>query len=193
MPSQREILNQLTDRELTKQLLFSQGLLLFLGILLSLILFDHPAQWLHLFRFNGFEIVYYGVFPGLIVVAVDAVLMYVLPERYYDDGGINERIFANRSVMGIIGLVLLIAIAEEVLFRGVLQTTMGYVIASTVFALVHIRYLKKPVLLVSVLLVSFYLGYMFKLTGNLFTTMTAHFIIDFLSGLLIRLKKRCMR
>lgn len=193
MPSQREILNQLTDRELTKQLLFSQGLLLFLGILLSLILFDHPAQWLHLFRFNSFEIVYYGVFPGLIVVAVDAVLMYILPERYYDDGGINERIFANRSVMGIVGLVLLIAIAEEVLFRGVLQTTMGYVIASTVFALVHIRYLKKPVLLVSVLLVSFYLGYMFKLTGNLFTTMTAHFIIDFLSGLLIRLKKGCMR
>lgn len=193
MPSQREILNRLTDRELTKQLLFSQGLLLFLGILLSLILFDHPAQWLHLFRFNSFEIVYYGVFPGLIVVAVDAVLMYILPERYYDDGGINERIFANRSVMGIVGLVLLIAIAEEVLFRGVLQTTMGYVIASTVFALVHIRYLKKPVLLVSVLLVSFYLGYMFKLTGNLFTTMTAHFIIDFLSGLLIRLKKGCMR
>src|SRR5699024_9531099 len=132
---------------------------------------------------------YYGVIPGVIVVCIDAVLMYFLPGRYYDDGGINRRIFANRSIFGIFKLVLMIAVAEELLFRGVLQTTVGYILASTIFALIHIRYLTKPVLLASVFLVSFYLGYMYELTGNLLTTITAHFIIDFLSGLLIRLQK----
>lgn len=189
MKRQRDVINQLTDNELTKQLLLSQWFLLFLSGIFSLFLFDHMSEWFELFDFDSWEIFYYGVIPGVIIVVIDVILMCFLPKRYYDDGGINKRIFANRSVFGIVKLVLLIAIAEELLFRGVLQTTAGYVLASTIFALVHIRYLTKPVLLASVLLVSFYLGYMYELTGNLLTTITAHFIIDFLSGLLIRLQK----
>ncbi|MEN1969128.1 CPBP family intramembrane glutamic endopeptidase [Lentibacillus sp. N15] len=190
MQSQRDIVNQLTDEQLTKQLLLSQGFILFLSILFSYFLFDHLSEWMQLFRVDIQEIIYHGVIPGCIVVAVDMILMYLLPERYYDDGGINQRIFANRSVFGIVKLVLLIAIAEELLFRGVLQTAAGYIIASIIFTIVHVRYLKKPVLLISVLLVSFYLGYMFELTGNLLTTITAHFIIDFLTGLFIRYAKK---
>lgn len=85
---------------------------------------------------------------------------------------------------------MLVAIAEELLFRGVIQTTFGYLISSTLFALIHFRYLKKPVLLISVLFVSFYIGYIFILTENLLVTITAHFVVDFTLGLVIRFQKR---
>src|SRR5690625_262268 len=84
---------------------------------------------------------------------------------------------------------LFVAVFELILFRFVLQTVFGYFIASTIFVLVHVRYLKKPVLFVSVLLLSFYIGYLFEVTGNLFVTMIAHFTIDFLLGLIIRFQK----
>ncbi len=192
MVSQRELIKRMSDRELTKQLMLSQLFLFILSLVLSFILFNNMSQWFQYFRLDGHELLVYGVIPGLIIVTVDVILMAVLPEHYYDDGGINDKIFKNRSVGSIFIVVLVIAFAEELLFRGVLQTAFGYVTASTIFALVHIRYLKKPVLLLSVLFVSFYLGFLFERTGNLLTTMTAHFIVDFLSGLIIRLsKKRC--
>src|SRR5690625_3487599 len=97
--------------------------------------------------------------------------------------------FQNRSIGDIFLLALIIAISEELLFRGIIQTTFGYFIASLIFALVHLRYLKKPVLFLSVLLLSFYIGFLFKITGSLLVTITMHFTIDFLLGLMIRFQK----
>ncbi|WP_373892672.1 lysostaphin resistance A-like protein [Virgibacillus sp. CBA3643] len=186
---QSEIIKMMSDEELKKQLLLSQFLFLFIGFILSIFLFNKLTDWFIYMNWNINEIVYYGIIPGLIIVFIDILLMIVLPKRYYDDGGINERIFKNQSIAYIFILSLVVAISEEVLFRGVIQTTFGYVFASVLFALVHFRYLKKPVLLVSVLFVSFYIGYMFEITGNLLVTIIAHFTVDFLSGLLIRFPK----
>ncbi|WP_449353888.1 lysostaphin resistance A-like protein [Virgibacillus natechei] len=186
---QSEIIKIMSAEELKKQLLLSQFLFLFIGFILSIFLFNKLTDWFIYINWDINEIVYYGVIPGLIIVFIDILLMIVLPKRYYDDGGINERIFKNQSIAYIFILSLVVAISEEVLFRGVIQTTFGYVFASVLFALVHFRYLKKPVLLVSVLFVSFYIGYMFEITGNLLVTIIAHFTVDFLSGLLIRFPK----
>src|SRR5699024_1470971 len=123
MKRQRDIVRQLSDEELTKQLLLSQSFLLLLSGIFSLFLFDPLSEWIGLFSLDIREIFYYGVLPGVIIVGIDAILMYFLPERYYDDGGINKRIFANRSIFSISKLALFIAVAEELLFRGVLQTT----------------------------------------------------------------------
>src|SRR5690625_3686701 len=186
---QNEILQNISDEDLKKSLLFSQALILLISLILSFILFDHFSDWFQYLKFNLKEIIYYGLIPGLIIVIIDLVLMKILPKRYLDDGGINERVFQNRSVPDIFLLALTIAIAEELLFRGVIQTTFGYFTASIIFALVHFRYLKKPVLFISVLLLSFYIGFLFKITGNLLVTITMHFIIDFLLGLVIRFQK----
>ena len=72
------------------------------------------------------------------------------------------------------------------LFRS---TTFGFVFASVLFAFVHYRYLRKPVLFISIVFVSFYLGFLFKLTENLLVTIVVHFIVDFLLGLIIRKQK----
>lgn len=186
---QEELINEMSDEELQSSLILSQLLLLGLAIILGFLFFDRPSVWLNLFSWNIKEIAYYGIIPGLIIVIIDVIIMYVLPKKYYDDGGINERIFKNRSVGSIMFIAIVVAICEELLFRGVIQTTFGFVFASSIFALIHVRYLKKPVLLISIIFISFYIGYLFELTGNLLVTITTHFIVDFLLGIIIRHQK----
>lgn len=186
---QSELIKQMTDKDLKKSLVFSQALFVLISGILSIILFENMSVWLTLFDLDIYAIVYYGVIPGLVIVLVDLILMYVLPKHHFDDGGINEKLFRSRSIGDIFMIALIVAISEELLFRGVIQTVFGFLIASIVFTLVHIRYLKKPVLLISVLCISFYIGYLFELTGNLYVTITVHFIVDFLLGLVIRFQK----
>lgn len=186
---QSEIIKQLTDEELKKNLIFSQLLFALIAVLLSFFLFDHILDWQLYFKWNLLDIIYYGTLPGLIIVVIDFILMRALPESAFDDGGINERIFRNQSVSTIFLLTLIIAISEELLFRGVIQTSFGYLFASLLFAVVHVRYLRKPVLFLSVVFISLYIGYIFILTENLIVTITIHFVVDFLLGLYIRFKK----
>ncbi len=187
---QSELIKQMTDKELKKQVILSQLIFITIGVILSVFLFEKMSDWLLYFNWNPIEIFYYGAISGLIIVGIDLIIMYIFPERYYDDGGINEKLFKNLSIADIFCVTLIIVVSEEILFRGLVQTTFGYVFASVLFALMHIRYLKKPVLLISVLLISFYIGYLFELTGNLYVTITSHFVVDFLLGLLIVFRNR---
>ncbi|WP_096270486.1 CPBP family intramembrane glutamic endopeptidase [Paucisalibacillus globulus] len=185
---QSEIIEQLTDHELRKSVIYSQILFLIISLLVSFLLFDSLEEWTSLFHLDMKEIVYFGFFSGIIIVVVDLIMISLLPKSLYDDGGINKRIFSGMSLPNIFFLTLLIAVSEELLFRGVIQTTFGYMIASISFAFVHFRYLNKPVLLISIIFVSFLIGYMYEHTGNLLVTITSHFIVDFLLGLVIRYK-----
>ncbi|WP_339214827.1 CPBP family intramembrane glutamic endopeptidase [Ornithinibacillus sp. FSL M8-0202] len=185
---QAELADQLTNEQLRRAVVYSQVLFLFISIVLSFFLFDSLADWISLFHFNMNEMVYFGIMPGIIIVLIDLVLISTLPSNYYDDGGINKRIFTNLSIPRIFVLTLLIAVSEEMLFRGVIQTTFGYLTASIIFALVHVRYLRKPVLLLSVLMISLFIGYMYEVTNNLLVSIITHFVIDFLLGLIIRYK-----
>ncbi|MCP3025825.1 CPBP family intramembrane glutamic endopeptidase [Halobacillus sp. A5] len=183
--SQRELIRRMSTREITKHLIVTQLILLTIAVLSSAFLFVDPVnKWLSLFN-AGPEILWFGVMPAIIVISIDFILMFLLPERFYDDGGINQKVFQNQKAVNIFWLTLLIAICEEVLFRGVIQTSFGYLAAGTLFALIHFRYLKKVVLFVSVLLVSYFLGYMFHITENLLVTITSHFLIDFILGIWI--------
>lgn len=186
---QSDIIKQLTDKELKQQLILSQCIIIIIAITLSFFLFDSFLDWFTYFQWDLKEILIYGVIPGLIIVGIDLIIIYLVPKEYYDDGGINIRIFRNQSVFYIFSLSLIVAVSEEMLFRGVIQTTFGYVVASLIFALLHVRYLRKPVLFISVLLTSFYIGYLYMITANLVVTITTHFIVDFLLGLMIRFKK----
>lgn len=187
--SQSERIKQMTDEELTKSIVLSQILLLLLSIILSLFFFDQFVDWFKLFQFDPWELFYYGIIPGLVIVIIDITIIKIFPKKFFDDGGINERIFKNRSIGSIFFLSILIAISEELLFRGVIQTTFGLFFASIIFALAHFRYIKKPLLLTVVIIVSFYLGYLYMITENLLVTICAHFIVDFMLGLIIRYKK----
>ena len=186
---QSEIIKRMSDSEFNKQVILSQLLLFIISVIASLLLFNSMSDWLLYFKWDIKDICFYGIFTGFIIVALDLLLMVIFPKKYYDDGGNNERLFKDKSVIYIFAIALVVAISEELLFRGVIQSLFGYIFASIIFALVHVRYLKKPVLFISVLFVSFYIGYMFELTGNLIVTIAAHFTVDFILGLVIRFQR----
>ncbi|MDC3413083.1 CPBP family intramembrane metalloprotease [Aquibacillus sp. 3ASR75-11] len=188
MKSQAEIVKQMTNAQLKKSVYMSELLLFVLSIGLSILLFDSVYKWLDLFYIDIMQLFWLGVVPGLTVVGIDLLLMKFVPERFLDDGGINTKLFSNSSITEIMLLTLVISIAEELLFRGVIQTSLGYIVASIVFALVHVRYVRKPILFISILCISFYIGYLFVRTNNLMVTITAHFVIDSLLGFIVRFK-----
>ncbi|MEC3884699.1 CPBP family intramembrane metalloprotease [Halobacillus litoralis] len=188
--SQSELIMEMNDREITLQLVLTQLSILILAIIGSVFLFDaFWADWSSQVGFHLNELLLYGLIPGLMVLLIDLFLVYRLPQRMYDDGGINVKVFKNRSSLSIIGITLLVAVSEEMLFRGVLHAEFGYVVASVLFAVMHIRYLTKIVLLISVLFVSFFIGYMYEMTGNLLVTILAHFLIDVVLAFWIRFGK----
>lgn len=186
---QAEIIKRLTDSELKKQLILSQLLFLCISLIASLFLFENLLEWLSLFSFKPWVILIYGVFPAIGLVIIEIILYKILPKRVFDDGGINERIFKNQPIPWIAFISLLVAICEEMLFRGVIQVTFGYVFASSLFAIIHVRYIKKPILFVLILVVSFLIGYLFLQTNNVLVTIVFHFIVDFLLGMYIRNKR----
>jgi membrane protease YdiL (CAAX protease family) len=188
MKKQSEVAAELSDRELILNVYLTQGIMGGLALILGLIFFDDWNEFTGLFRLEIPFIMLVGGVVALVVVLIDVILEKILPKSWTDDGGINERVFRNITIPTIIILCFVIALAEELLFRAVLQTAFGLVIASSLFAVIHIRYLYKPVLFINVTLVSFLLGALFYWTGNVLVTIFTHFLIDVTLGILIRIK-----
>lgn len=180
-----QLIKQLTPKQVRQSLYYSQLLFLTIALLLAFLFFREQIDWANLFVLSYQDIFLYGFGAAIIVVIFEIVLHNYLPSAYFDDGGINEKVFKDASVMHIFFIVLLVAICEEILFRGVLQTVFGYFIASSIFALMHYRYLRKFLLFSLLVFISFLIGYLFELTGSLIVTIVFHFTVDFLLGLYI--------
>lgn len=181
-----DMIKEISAKQLLFHLYFTQLILLTISFISGIILFDNLSEFLNLFQLNDSRILLIGGVAGIAVVLLDLILMKILPASYYDDGGLNERIFRNRNIFHIAFIAAVVAFCEEVLFRGIIQTHVGLVFSSIIFAIVHYRYLFNWFLFVNIIVLSFFIGYLFLLTGNLWVTIFMHFIIDFLLGILIR-------
>jgi uncharacterized protein len=182
-----EMIKELTDKELTFHLYVTQVLLLIVSFILGLFLFK-DFSYLKLIKWDDFQIIKFGVPSGILVVLIDVILMKQLPSSYYNDGGLNERIFRNKSTLQIAWITAIVAFSEEMLFRGMIQTKFGLIIASIVFALIHYRYLFNWFLFLNIILLSFLIGFIYVFTNNLAVTIVMHFVIDFLLGIFIKKK-----
>jgi uncharacterized protein len=182
-----EMINELTDKELIRHLYLTQIILLVLSLGLSLFLFKGFTYWQQ-FHLVDIHIVTIGLSAGLMVVIIDFLFTKWLPSSYYDDGGLNERIFRHQSVFHITVLTLFVAFSEEMLFRGIIQTKMGLILSCILFAVVHYRYLFNWFLFINIVLLSFLIGFIFAWTDNLAVTIVMHFVIDFFSGIQIKWK-----
>lgn len=182
-----EIINEFTDKELIRHLYTTQIILIALSLALSIFLFDGYSFWLQIHLFD-LDVLTIGLTAGLLVVLIDFLFTKWLPSSYYDDGGLNERIFRNQSFFQIFWITIFVAFSEEMLFRGIIQTKIGLVWACLLFAAVHYRYLFNWFLFINIILLSFLIGFIFAWTNNLAVTIVMHFVIDFLSGIQIRWK-----
>ncbi|WP_066257291.1 CPBP family intramembrane glutamic endopeptidase [Neobacillus drentensis] len=183
-----ELINGLTDKDLLFHLYMTQFILCVISILLGFIFFDH-LSYLNNISLQDFQIITIGVPAGIAVVLADILLMKWLPSSYYDDGGLNERIFKNRNIFHILFIALFVAFSEELLFRGIIQTKLGLIIASIIFAIIHYRYLFNWFLFVNIVVLSFFIGLIFVWTENLAVTIAMHFVIDFLLGVYIKFRR----
>lgn len=122
--------------------LFSQMLMLFTALLMG-IFYLMMQTILSLWNPSDLSILKYGAPLAALVIIADLMVMKWAPKHMYDDEGINEKLFRERSYPHIVILTLFIAFAEEILFRGVIQTHFGLWAASIIFAILHFRYLKN--------------------------------------------------
>ncbi|MEH7549823.1 MULTISPECIES: CPBP family intramembrane glutamic endopeptidase [Bacillaceae] len=182
-----QIITDLTDKELLYHLYFTQIILLGISLILGAILYDH-FSYIQNIDLTDYHILTIGIPAGVIIVLADVLLMKLLPASFYDDGGLNERIFKNRHVFHTFVIALFVAFSEELLFRGIIQTKVGLVIASIIFAIIHYRYLFNWYLFFNIILLSFLIGFIYKWTGNLAVTIMMHFVIDFLLGVYIKFR-----
>lgn len=182
-----ELIISLTDKDLLFHLYMTQIILLAISFILGFLLFDH-FSYLNKINLNDINIVIIGLPAGVAVVIIDIVLMKLLPASFYDDGGLNERIFRKRNFLHIIVIAGLVAFSEELLFRGIIQTKVGLILASIIFAIIHYRYLFNWFLFLNIILLSFVIGMIYEWTDNLAVTIVMHFVIDFLLGIYIKLR-----
>ncbi|HZG55448.1 CPBP family intramembrane glutamic endopeptidase [Paenibacillus sp.] len=123
------------------------------------------------------------------VIAADGALSRFVPGEVTDDGGINDMLFRGLPLWHIAVLSFVVAVCEELLFRGAVQHWLGPYWTSILFAAVHVRYLKHWLMTGIVFSISYGLGYIAIRTGTLWTPIFAHFIIDFVMGAIIRYRR----
>lgn len=182
-----QLIASLTDKDLLYHLYLTQFMLLIISFAAGFFLYDHFSFLSH-FHLNDTHIVTIGLPLGIGVVILDILLMKMLPASFYNDGGLNERIFKNKHVAHILLITVLVSFSEELLFRGVIQTKVGLIAASIIFAIIHYRYLFNWYLFTNIVLLSFVIGLVYEWTANLAVPMMMHFVIDFFLGVYISFK-----
>jgi len=177
-----EEINEISINQLKKSVFLSQFIIFVVALLSIYFFIGFNKMYSQFISLNIVELALYGFGSGLILVILNIGMNYVLPEETFDDGGFNKLFFTSLSYSEILLFCLFIAVSEELLFRGVIQTKFGILISTIIFTLVHFRYLKKFILFFVVLIESFVLGYLFLKTQNLLVVIVSHFLLDAILG-----------
>ncbi|WP_173297170.1 CPBP family intramembrane glutamic endopeptidase [Thermanaeromonas sp. C210] len=126
----------------------------------------------------------------LFAMAVATFMPRFLPDRLWYDR--TNLYFSQLSYLHIFFLMALTAVAEEIFFRAALQSLLmqwlssvplGIGASAAFFAVFHFRYLKKPVLGVSVLGYGLALGWLYWYTRSIWTAVWSHFLYDLVMSL----------
>lgn len=180
--------HQLTDRLLLINLYLTQGITLVVALVWIWLQQRNPLQLLAWPQDAGFAL--WGIGLALAMLLIDLLLSRIVPESSLDDGGINEMLFRGRSVWHIVLIAFIVSVCEELLFRGAIQHAFGPYWTSILFALIHVRYLRHWIPTGWVFLSSYGLGYVYIQSGTLWAPILCHFLIDLISGMIIRFRRK---
>jgi len=178
-------LSRLDASSLRLNLLATQSFLLLLGFIGTLWQAGWVRTWEY-FRLADGGAVLAAVGIAIIIALLSIGLEHFLPAHWQDDGELSRKMFTGLSVPSTFLLCLYVGLSEEWLFRGVMQPLLGNGWTSLLFAAIHVRYLRKPILLGSVFGTSLLLGWLFQYSHGLTAPIIAHSLLDFFLALYIR-------
>lgn len=180
-------IHAIDDRLLLINLYMTQGLTLLIGIVLLAVQRLNPLGMMSVQHWK--PALLWGAGFASLVLAADLLISRWVPEDITDDGGINEKLFGSRSVWHIAVMSLIVAFCEELLFRGAVQHAWGPYWTSILFAAIHVRYLRHWLMTGMVFGISYGLGWIYDSAGTLLCPIFAHFLIDFIMGLILKLRR----
>lgn len=135
--------------------------------------FNHPAQLLMYVIIATFALVLYGV-----------ILTYVVPSNDIDD---TNKSYQMYSLQEIFAFMLLGALFEELLFRGIIQNVlyiwldhqwMAMLITTCLFLAIHVQYFKKPIMLLNISIPSLTFSWLYFNTYNIMVPIIVHFLMN---------------
>ncbi len=164
----------------------SEGLALLIALLLGL-LFD-----INLFPMtdNAFHDIWIGTVAALFPLLLFILSLTRVAEKLALLKSLKRTmitqvrpLFANARFMDLVLISLIAGFAEEMLFRGILQARFGIIVASVIFGLAHSV---TPAYVLIATVMGFYIGYVFKESGNILVPIQLHFIYDLLALVYLR-------
>ncbi|AIG26465.1 CPBP family intramembrane metalloprotease [Brevibacillus laterosporus] len=135
--------------------------------------FEKPIRMIMHICSASFALLLYGV-----------ILTLYIPSKYIDD---TNKSYQNYSLLPIFVFMLLGALFEELLFRGIIQNLLFIfienqwiaIIATTLFFLgFHTQYFKKPIMLINISIPSFTFGWLYFETNNILVPFVVHFLMN---------------
>lgn len=179
--------SELSDKVLLINLYVTQALTLVVSLIIFLIQWRNPFL---LFKLpENLDFLWWGLGLAAAAFFIDFLLSRFISESSMDDGGINELLFRKRPVWHIFLIAVMVAICEELLFRGAIQHAIGPYWTSIVFALIHVRYLRHWIPTGWVFASSYGLGFIYIASDTIWAPILCHFLIDLISGLIIRFRR----
>ena len=161
-------------------------LIAFSGFIYWLLIYRKEGQFVGL-QFNEISFADWGWCAlGLICsMVVLFVFLKIIPMKHMYNP--NVRLLADSFDIRFLALYFIPnGFYEELLFRGTLQPLLGLVPAALIFALVHISYYKKPIVLVETFIQGLVLGVLFQITGSIWVTTVAHAAFNTLQTWMIK-------
>ena len=134
----------------------------------------------------------YIVIASSALIFYGVIMAYVVPSHLIDDTNKSFAEYTNRTILAFMFLVVLF---EELLFRGIIQNAAFWLlqnewlaigVGAVAFLLFHVRYFKKPVMLVNILLPSVVFGRVYMETNNMLVPITVHFLMNVTMTLLFK-------
>ncbi|GIW21028.1 MAG: abortive infection protein [Candidatus Sericytochromatia bacterium] len=116
----------------------------------------------------------YGILLSTILLAISSLIIFTYEPLKNNIKTINELIISKLNYLDILIIAILSGIAEELLFRGLLQEKIGIILSNLIFSLLHI--LNKDFLVYSLLtfVAGNILGNVYFYTNDLSIVIIAH-------------------
>ena len=178
-------MRNLSKKILLLNLVLSQTILLGVAVALKIILVPNRA----LSSLLDFKITPWTIAVllfGILFLLLVEILFYKYLPRHELAEDLNRMLIEKFSGFEL-GLIFFVgALIEEFLFRFLLQSLLGVLLTSIIFALIHVRYIFKKFMLLEVFLLSIILGMAYKMTAMFYVPVVCHFMLNFITALLIK-------